>query len=314
MIASYMSGRLGNQLFEYAYSRALYEQRGRKDELIFNFELVKAAGSVEEGFEDGLKDFRILPYRVVKGNLVLTYGSVLQKSLYLVYQLDRRIKREKCRFCKWFHRFRMHGIFFQDYADNDVELKMTKHNNVFCYGKYENPKYFDFIRSIIIEEFTPRYAPLSENKELYGYIERTNSVCVSIRRGDFLSDRFKEQFLVCDQDYFMRAIEEIKKRVDNPTFVFFSDDIEWVKDNVKLDTPCYYESGNDPVWEKIRLMYSCKHFILSNSTFSWWAQYLSRNEAKIVISPNRWCNNSEMNKYARLISDNFIRIHTNHHN
>lgn len=59
--------------------------------------------------------------------------------------------------------------------------------NVFCYGKYENPKYFNEIRSIILKEFTPCMPPLESNKQLYSIIETTNSVCVSIDVATFLA-------------------------------------------------------------------------------------------------------------------------------
>ena len=98
----------------------------------------------------------------------------------------------------------------------------------------------------------------------------------------------------------------MKEKLENPTFIFFSDDINWVKENIKIgECVCYYERGVDPVWEKLRLMYSCKHFIISNSSFSWWAQYLSRNENKIVISPNRWYNDG---RTADLLDESFIKI------
>ena len=75
----------------------------------------------------------------------------------------------------------------------------------------------------------------------------------------------------------------------------FSDDIEWVKNNIYTGCVTYYEDGTDPVWEKLRLMSACKHFVVSNSTFSWWAQYLSENEKKIVISPSEWYLDSRKN-------------------
>ena len=108
------------------------------------------------------------------------------------------------------------------------------------------------------------------------------------RRGDFLLEKFRKQFYICTPEYFEKAIDEIDKRVEEPQFVVFSDDVDWCKKNMKFPKETVFESGNDPIWEKIRLMYSCKNFIISNSTFSWWAQFLSRNQKKVVIAPKEW--------------------------
>ncbi len=126
---------------------------------------------------------------------------------------------------------------------------------------------------------------------MYKMIEDSNSICISIRRGDFVTDsEISKRNLVCDSNYFYRAIDEMNKRVKNPRYVVFSDDVEWCKNNIDFPKDTIYEDGTDPIWEKLRLMYSCKHFIISNSTFSWWAQYLSRNKDKVVIAPSKWKN------------------------
>jgi hypothetical protein len=174
-------------------------------------------------------------------------------------------------------------------------------------GKYENPQFFQHLRPVLLKEFTPKLPPLDCNKELYDMIAQTNSVCVSIRRGDYLSPKFKSEFYVCDEGYFAKAIEVIKQKVENPVLFFFSNDIEWVKENIKTDLPAYYERGDSSVSEKLRLMYSCKHFIISNSTFSWWAQYLSRNSEKVVVAPDHWFNDQDPSS-SFLLSDDFIKI------
>lgn len=310
MIASYITGRIGNQLFQYAYARSLQERRGGDDDLIMNFNLVLSAGKAVNGFEDSLRYFNVRKYKTSNENLVLSYGDTRQRLIYLLYQFAHRahISSNKD---NWFKRFRKQGLIFNDYLDNEITINeriLPKHRNLILYGKFENPELFQDIRPQLIEELTPTQPDVLANKRLYEIIRNTNSICVSIRRGDYLSTNFSKDFFVCDKDYFTLAIKKAQEVIPDATFVFFSDDIQWVRENIKIDAPSYYESGNDPVWEKLRLMYSCKHFIISNSTFSWWAQYLSRNPEKVVISPDHWYNNREMNEHARLLQPEFTKI------
>lgn len=314
MIAAYISGRLGNQLFQYAFCKALKTVRGNTDQFVFNFSLVESSGSRENGFEDSLKYLNVENYCTDNRNLTLSVGGGKIRILYLLFQLDNRYFHMRTKQW-WYSVFRRNGLLFSDYSDNSFSnysdyLTGSKHgaDTLVCYGKYENPQYFNGIRNELLKDFSPKLPPLNENAELYNVIENSNSVCVSIRRGDFLDKRFKNEFYICDEEYFTKAFKVVKEKVEAPVLIFFSDDIEWVRENIKTELPSYYESGTDPVWEKLRLMYSCKHFVISNSTFSWWAQYLSRNEQKVVISPERWFVDEEKNRQCKLIQDNFIKI------
>lgn len=321
MVATYIFGRLGNQLFQYAFSKAIKLAQGVNAPLVFNFDLVHKEGSPEGGFEDSLKYFNVESYKT--DNLLwFKYGSLKQIFIYLLFKIDRRLGYTFRSFDSWYNYFRNNGLIYVRFSRGFSQinypvfqkyLKTGKPKKIICKGCFEVPALFEHIKPILMDEFTPKQPPRPENSALYDIINSTNSVCVSIRRGDYLSDRFRSRFLVCDQSYFESALKKAKELVANPVFIFFSDDIEWVKENIKMDAPAYYESGNDPVWEKLRLMYSCKHFIISNSTFSWWAQYLSRNTSnKIVISPDHWFNFKEAPQ-SPLIAEDFIKIACSYH-
>lgn len=310
MIGTYMSGRLGNQFFRYAYTRAIQHARGDRDHLIFNFNMVYNKDPKDKSFENVLKYFKVQPYQTTTKDLVWTYGSLRQKWAYIQYQINvkglgRLFGNVNKRKVHSYLNLRKKGIMYAKEDENAVTFPCPATNDVFINGNFENSKYFNSIRDILVQEFKPKAELLPQNTELFSIITKTNSVCVTIRRGDYLSNRYKNAFFLCDEHYFDKAIQIIREKVKNPTFVFFSDDIEWVKNNMRLKEPCYYESGNDPIWEKIRLMSACKHFIISNSTFSWWAQYLGVYPEKIVVSPNRWYN-AEWT--SMLIEDSFIKI------
>ncbi len=161
-------------------------------------------------------------------------------------------------------------------------------------GFWQSEKFFSDIKDILKKELEPKKKLTESNKELYEIINDTESVCITIRRGDYISnEKFKKIYYICDENYFYRGVNKIKELVKNPTLIVFSDDVEWAKENLDFGVKTYYETGKDDACEKIRLMSACKHFVISNSSFSWWAQYLSNNENKIVIAPKNWYTNGD---------------------
>lgn len=288
-------GRLGNQLFQYAFARMLKEQNPDQ-EIAFDWgDMVNSHG--EEGYVNSLQYFNI-----PSANNTFAISdrmSILHKVFWKCYQLfspklvyhemmeKKRYQEEWARVLSFF------GMYFYDYGYHNYPLsKKWFLKDIYLLGTFETEQYFKPIREILLKEISPIYPPKSDNKELYDHILNKNSVAISIRRGDFIrEDEIGRVHNVCGEKYFWNAIKKMKTLVANPTFVFFSNDIEWVKQNYRIeDCDCCYESGHDEQWEVLRLMSSCKHFIISNSTFHWWAQYLCENPNKIVIAPSRWFN------------------------
>lgn len=306
MIGKYMRGRLGNQLFQYATLRYIQEINGNKDKLILNF----SKYVYSKGFENELNYFNIKEFKesdnikitvsqqfyIILFRIIKRLIRLLKKDKY--YQIRNNIEKKSSKFLI------KKGIYWKE--DGYLNILPTNKKNKIVIGHFESSKNFNPIREKLLKEITPKEKPLKSNKQLYDIINSTNSVCVSIRRGDFVDNKkFSKIFNVCGINYFTKAIDIMQKKIKDPVFIIFSDDIEWCKKNINIKGKMYFENGKDPVWEKIRLMYNCKHFILSNSTFSWWAQYLSRNEQKIVIAPSRWLNKGF---YKDIYDDNWILI------
>lgn len=295
MIQMNIHGRLGNQMFQYAFARSIMEEFNYH-QLSFNF----SSGVYNRGFANDLKHFNTISYNEVEKIQLNGFQKVLLKFMHGSERILRKFYSKR-KFLEIQHKFQIHlSKILSKYGIYYLQQGYTQFNkshflNQYCEGCFESAKYFDNIRDKILKEFTPIYPKLKANLKLYGKIENTNSVCISIRRGDFLDSENINTHYVCTPYYFEKAIEVMEKELENPTFFIFSDDIKWVKKNMKFPKNTFYETGNDPVWEKLRLMYSCKHFIISNSTFSWWAQYLSRNENKMVIAPSRWKNTHQNN-------------------
>lgn len=310
MIYLELKGRLGNQFFRYAYARALQIRRGCKDELVLGISNMKGRNP-DDGWRDALVDFNVVPYTLSSKRLVYKFGTFWQKLLDSLFFFDLRVLARNNRMKriehthKWLDYLNSNGLVHM--VEEYHEYKLPQSDNIIIDGGFQNSKYFNDIRTELIQEFTPKHPLLAENRELYQVITISNSICISIRRGDYVAvAAFNKMYNICTKEYFEQAVKLMKQKVDNPVFIVFSDDIQWAKENLDFGCEVYYERGCDPLWEKVRLMSSCKHFIISNSSFSWMVQFLGNSKDKIVISPNRWYNGNEYPCY--LIEDSFIKI------
>jgi len=164
--------------------------------------------------------------------------------------------------------------------------------NMFLRGYFQSEKYFKHNRDKILEFFEP-LPRINEflNKKYCKLVHNKDVVSIHIRRGDYLE--LTDYHAVTGKDFYDKAMKEFS---DNHTFVFFSDDIEWCKKTFKGNNNIFIEKQDDVL--DLYLMSKITNNIIANSSFSWWAAWMNKNEDKKVIAPSVWFGpkNSHLNK------------------
>lgn len=290
MVILNLKDGLGNQMFEYAYARWLQEQYN--DKLALNRFFFRRKGR---------RSYSLYHFKLNNSVKLL---NKWQENYWTFKFFVKLILNLKTGFFKWvFKRILPSGEeSFRKLSSNGMYINMntfayypftkTKKRNKYIYGNFINQEYFQNMKGILKEELQVITEPSEENKQMLKKINSSNGVCVHIRRGDYLLKQWSS-LQVCDFDYYNNAMNEIAKTVENPVFYIFSntsDDLKWISENYKFDVNVEYVDLSNPDYEELRLMMACKHFVLSNSTFGWWAAYLSGNENSKIYFPDRWEN------------------------
>lgn len=307
MIQLKISGRAGNQFFQYAMVKSYMKEKNINEVLYISFEDLQKHKTDNTSFVNILNYFKVEEFTEVekiKMTIEQRIWDFIYKVMYKIVRLNAKIHKRHLNEKDYIFlvnflqkNLNKRGLYY--YIPRMKEFYESKNDNIIFYGSFEDNSFFIKERENILKMYNPIENKRKENKELYDAIENSESVCITIRRGDFLDPKLKANFYICNPQYFEKAIEKMNTLVKQPQYVVFSDDVEWCKENMNFPNGTLFETEGNPIWEKIRLMYSCKNFIISNSTFSWWAQYLSRNNRKKVIAPKKW-NNFE---YMDLIYD-----------
>lgn len=172
------------------------------------------------------------------------------------------------------------------------EISVPKKCITHYIGYWQCHSYVEAVRDELLEAFD--WKQVSSDAGLLAWVKRMEegcSVSVHIRRGDYQSTENREIYgKVCTPDYYHRAMQRMRDTLEKkPTFYLFSDDKEWTRKHFN-ETDCIVidveESGQD--WKDLYLMTRCKHHIIANSSFSWWGAWLGYNPQKMVIAPEWW--------------------------
>lgn len=175
------------------------------------------------------------------------------------------------------------------YQYDDRLLRESCHRYVD--GYFAHYTYFSMAEDIIKNKLVFKLKLSDENLQFEEQISLADTpVAIHIRRGDFVGSVHE----VLQADYYQRGIEVLlnKTSASKPHFFVFSNDMQWVKDNVRIQYPVTYVEGNnnDEAGFDMYLMFKCKHFIISNSGFGFWAAWLNSSKDKVVIAPDKWFN------------------------
>lgn len=274
-----ISDGLGNQMFQYAFAKKLQMLTGEKvylDIRYINNEDIYLHN--EDWFhakcdrrEFGLDNFRItLP--IADESKLLRWKFIAQRNVLeqVLYKLSQKY------LVPW------------QYRDEDIKKivfrKKDKIYSTYYRGYFFKLSYYDDIRKTLQKEFQLR-TPVCLPSELFKIMRSDVTVGLHIRRGDFT--RLSRD--ISGKEYYPKALKRMEEYIKDPVYLVFSDDIEWVKENIEIDARKFYISEmNFSDSQEFTIMRYCKHNIIANSTFSYWAAYLNSNPQKIVICPKRW--------------------------
>lgn len=277
MIIIQLKGGLGNQMFQYALYRQL-KSMGKEVKI-----------DDESGF---VGDQLRIP---VISRFGVEYDKATKEEITLLTdaKLDifSRIRRKL--FGRKSHRVDENsGIF---------DPKILEMDEAYLVGYWQSDKYFpdESVIESLRNDFQKRPQEVMNDSISWStlqQIECCESVSLHVRRTDYVDEEHIKIHYICTEKYYKGSIDYVRKQVPGAVFFIFTDDKEWCRKHFsgpKFIVVDLNEEDNTDMAEML-LMSKCKHHILANSSFSWWSAWLNDSPEKLVVVPDKWINNRDM--------------------
>ena len=151
-----------------------------------------------------------------------------------------------------------------------------KERTLFYQGYWQHINFLS-IREVLLSELRFNLPPNSVFEEIQAKIQASEAVCLHVRRVQYSR--------LLTLDYYQAAVSLLEKSCTSPVFFIFSDDLAWCRERLSISYSCVYIDNFDDELYELQLMSFCHHFIIANSSFSWWGAWLSQHPDKMVILP-----------------------------
>ena len=265
-----LRGGLGNQFFQYAAGRAL----ALRNHVPFYVDTTSGFHGDRYGRFYELGSFRVHEGAEWASSAEFGIGASLFQRFF-----ERR------------ELWRMRAGRYFDPAIYNLRIKRPTVLEAYC----QSPRYFVEIEELLRGELEFKAMPAGVS-DVAAEIMRGNSACLHIRRlfakevDGSMPQSAVDYFGNCEIGYYRRAIHEVAAAHGSLSIFVFSDDIAWAQQNAgvfETEGASVKVVDEDPL-QSFYLMRLCKHFIIANSTFSWWAAWLGSYPRKTVCVPAVW--------------------------
>ena len=281
-----LQGRIGNQLFQYALARKIQLSLPKGTKIIMDDSDILRCGWINSLPSYTLPEVEYIHENILQGRWKFSKQYILRK-IYRIFTRNKNYidKFEIERRLNGF--FNKNGMFFCE--NGYIEPRLNYDGPIYLEGYFQSQLYFDDIKKDLMKLFDGKKFPEFNTYPGLEKLQKRNSVCISVKVEHNVGS---SMYNVCSMEYWEKAIRYIIKNVENPLFFICSDNVEYVLKHL-IDASQYdyvVQAKGIPVHVSLAAMSECKHFIIGNTTFGWWAQYLSKSRNKIVVAPSRWMN------------------------
>ncbi len=296
MIRVFLTGGLGNQMFQYAAGKALAEKTSAELHLDLSLLDIRSKNTTFRNFE--LNKF------VLDSNIKITSSKLKGLLLAKIYLNIRNSLSGK--------KITQYLCIFTDKESCNFDSRfLSLQDNIRLLGFFQSEKYFLEYRDIIKKSFVSRKELSDKNQELAEEIKSANAVSIHIRRGDYITNQNASgNYIPCSKEYYEKSVHYICEKIESPRFFVFSDEPGVTKELLHLENAVYIDwNKEEESYNDMWLMSLCKHNIIANSSFSWWGAWLNNYSGKIVITPRQWFRNEAKNNNVKdLIPQQWIRL------